>query len=102
MNERIKPLPFSRERSPAWAEQVGSWAWQEWNEQGGPREGWRKVGDCPRCGHLMSVYQYETRALLAEDTVNASCNCQEGHPDPTDGDKIKIGCGAAAPIEAHA
>jgi hypothetical protein len=61
-----------------WASAVIAWEWHDWREQN-VKLGWRKWGDCPRCGHTMVVYQRALRSISPMMALNARCNCQYEH-----------------------
>lgn len=91
--------PWAPGAPASWADVVGCWPWEEWNVGGGRPEGWRKAGSCPRCGHVMAVYQQAYFGLRRIDTVRAGCNCGQPHAGRPD-DADFAGCGAEARIPA--
>ena len=85
--------------SKRWMEVVNAWDWR----QRSPGE-WSKSGDCPRCGHEMSVLVRGSVILGGEaieretmEPVLAICNCGDSHSGrPTGFDR---GCGQRALID---
>ena len=101
-DKRAKEASWDDAFDPSWAQRVASWPWLDWNEGAPPREGWKKQGNCPRCGHEMTVYQ-EVVYMLDYDPshlVPAHCNCGRPHAGRPDNDKFR-GCGPGALIGAH-
>jgi hypothetical protein len=84
-----------------WQQAVESWPWHPWVRHGADL-GWYKFGECPRCGHTMSVYQERVRTTALETTVSARCNCTHpnhaGRPDQTTG----CGVGSVSPVAIQA
>lgn len=88
--------PYRVEPVPGWGDDVASWPWQPWLEDDVPL-GWKKGGDCPYCGHPMTVHQSKQR--FGSDWKHARCNCgypHEGRP----ADEPVRGCGQQADIRA--
>jgi hypothetical protein len=94
-------VPWDPAYSEDWARQVAQWPWEEWQAGTGPIEGWKKVGNCPNCGHRIAVYQEivftfdESKA----EFVDVGCNCRRPHAGRPEDDKWK-GCGKSAEIRA--
>ena len=68
-----------------WLTQVTRWPWSTW-EDGGTPLGWRKTGQCPRCGHTMVVFQRVLKGFAPPALeVRAECNCvgtkHDGRPE---------------------
>jgi hypothetical protein len=88
------------ESEPTWRTAVEAWQWTALDEYTS-----RKVGECPRCGHTMTVDARGgtmTSALpqTARRRVLARCNCgadHEGHPERTQND---WGCGFRTSVVA--
>ena len=93
---RATEQPYDPITSESWREAVESWPWEP--EADG---NWRKTGQCPRCGDIMSVRWEGAIALspsIARRPVLAACNCRiehAGHPAKPD---RQWGCGARALI----
>jgi hypothetical protein len=96
------PRPYDTDTQDGWRDAVDRWEWQKL----GPRA-WRKVLDCPRCDHPMTVdYTIAIVANLlptlrrraAAHGVVARCNCSIDHPGHPPHPEDGWGCGQAALI----
>ncbi len=86
-------LPYDTETPAEWVKQVDSWAWVADRNDAGRARAWSKRGDCPRCGHVMTVRIGITRGVNPERPVDAWCNCAVIHQEGLEG------CGQAAEVE---
>lgn len=110
------PLPWDKTPAPGWRDAVNGWPWQSLGDGD-----WEKSGNCPRCGHGISVAQQGsyTTVAISEDALLgimvatergalrtrsdekeqffARCDCGEQHPGRPTG--ISTGCGQWAEID---
>lgn len=90
--------PYRPEPVPGWGDGVASWPWQPWLEHD-VQLGWRKAGDCPYCGHAMTVHQSKQRYGSPVDWKHARCNCGYPHAGRPADEPVQ-GCGQQADIRA--
>jgi hypothetical protein len=90
-------MPYETKLQDGWADKVAALDWAPWT-RGPVQLGWVASGPCPRCGHLLAVYQRRVLGALPSDdaVVKAACNCTESHPGRPES-RVQ-GCGQEARI----
>ena len=93
----IPDVPYETKLQDGWVEKVAALDWVPWKRDQ-VQLGWVASGPCPRCGHLLAIYQRRVLgALLSDDdVVKAACNCTESHSGRPEG-RVQ-GCGQEARI----
>ncbi len=98
------PISYDPTPDSAWEQEVASWKWTRVN-----LIEWRKQGNCPRCGHPISIsagvaiksfglrsgdVAAKLRSMGMPESIDVRCNCSVAHPPKV----AASGCGQVGRI----